>query len=366
MKKTTHLLTIAICLVLFAACKKSDHPYNGPDYVFTLSNDIKSNQVLAYKRAHDGMLSFDAAYATGGTGTGGGLGNQGAIAMAYNNMLLAINAGSNSLSAFKITHGGIQLKSTIASGGEMPVSVTAYGPLVFVLNAGGDGNISGFALDEDGSLQAIPNSTRPLSAAMSGAAQVSFVNDGKVLAITEKGTNTITTYTVSNYGNPGAMHQITSANATPFGFAVSKKGYLYVSEAAGGNPGASTLSSYKVSNNGTISLADGPESASQTAACWVVLTDNEKYAYTTNTGSNNISAFRVSGYNGNISVSQADAATSGMGPIDAAFSSHSKYLYVLNAGNHTITAFETGANGSLNLIQTITGIPAGATGLAAE
>jgi 6-phosphogluconolactonase len=338
-------------------------------HVYTLSNQLSGNAVLDYTRSSNGTLTYKASYATGGTGTGGGLGNQGAVIIAENeddDLLLAVNPGSNSISSFKIKENGLQLRSTVSSGGMRPVSITQHQNIVYVLNAGGNGNISGFKLSSNDKLIPITNSTRALSSTAAGAAQISFVNEGKVLVITEKATNKIITYTVNEWGITGAMHSITSANPTPFGFDAGRNGNIFVSEAAGGAAGASTLSSYRVYNNGVITLTDGPVGANQSAACWVVITGNGKYAYTTNTASNNISNYNVNRLSGNININTAIAATTAMGPIDAALSNNSKYLYVLNAGSHTIGAYAVANNGSLSNIQTVTGIPAGATGLVAR
>jgi 6-phosphogluconolactonase len=367
MKQTTHWITIALGVLLFSACKKDDHGHgdNLSGHVFTLSNQAKANQVLDFIRSADGMLMFNKSYATGGTGTGAGLGSQGAVTLTDNGIILAVNAGSNTISSLMVTKNGAALISEVNSGGMMPVSITQYGHLVYALNAGGAGNISGFALDNAGKLLPIPHSTMPLSAANVGPAQISFVNGGKVLAITEKMSNKITTYTVNNVGMPGAMHTLNAANATPFGFAVGRNGYIFVSEAAGGAPGASTLSSYHINDDGIITLKQGPVSAGQTAACWVAINGNGNYAYATNTGSNNISSFNINN-SGGLGVLNAVAATSGMSPIDADFSNNSKYLYVLNAGSHTITAYSTASDGGISQIQSVPDLPAGASGLAAR
>lgn len=339
--------------------------------VYTLSNQASGNMVLAYNRSADGTLTYSASYPTGGNGTGGGLGNQGAVVIGNDeeddNVLLAVNAGSNTISSFKITGNGLSLKSTINSGGTRPVSIAQYDDLVYVLNAGGTGNISGFWLGEDGKLTAIPNSSRPLSSATAGAAEISFVRNGAVLAITEKATNKIITYTVDVSGLPGVMHSISSANPTPFGFAAAKNGNIYVSEAAGGAPGASSVSSYHISEDGSISLTQGPVATTQTAACWVVLTGNGKYFYTTNAGSNNISSYSAKANTGNISLLQSIAATSAMTPVDAALSNNSKFLYILNANGHSITAYSVAENGGLTALPvTVTGLPVGTNGLAAR
>jgi 6-phosphogluconolactonase (cycloisomerase 2 family) len=58
------------------------------------------------------------------------------------------------------------------------------------------------------------------------------------------------------------------------------------------------------------------------------------------------------------------AAATGSSPIDAATSGD--YLYVLNSLSHTITVYSGAQSGNLNLVQTVTGLPVGDVGLAAE
>lgn len=393
MKHLKKITVIALSLFSLAACQKAINPLtldesaaaskaasnntgdefarnSGGKHVYTLSNQVSGNAVLDYTRASDGKLTYNTSYATGGTGTGGGLGNQYAIILGEDdddeNVLLGVNAGSNSISSFSIRGNGLALKSTVNSGGMRPVSITLHDDIVFVLNAGGMGNISGFKLGDNNMLTPIANSTRPLTSTASAAAEIAFVNDGRVVVVTERATNKIITYTVSENGIPGIMHSITSANATPFGFDVGDNGNIFVSEAAGGSAGASTLSSYHVSNDGSISLIDGPNGANQSAACWVVITGNGKYAYTTNTASNNLSNYDVNTTTGSISVNTAIAATTGMGPIDAALSNNSKYLYILNARSNSIGVYEVASNGALSAVQTVSGVPVGSTGLAAR
>ena len=391
MKLTNMLASASIAILALASCQKEKNPSqqeilskeniaaeqtvapeargygNQRGFVYTLSNQTSGNEVLVYRRAADGSLTYKAAYNAGGTGSGGGLGNQGAVVIsADDDVLLAVNAGSNSVSSFKITGNGLNLKSTVSSGGEKPVSIAQHGRLVYILNAGGTGNIAGFRLGNNNELNPLANSSRPLSSDMSGAAQISFVRNGHVLVITEKATNKIITYTVNPDGTEGMMHSIISASPTPFGFAPGRFGNIYVSEAVGGAANASNVSSYRVAYNGSISLSEGPVATGQSAACWVVLTDNGKNIFTTNTASNTLSSYDVHQYTGNINIRQSIAATSGMGPIDAALTDNSKYLYVLNGGGHSISAYAVGNDGSLTSLQETAGLPVGANGLAAD
>ncbi|MFM9910846.1 MAG: lactonase family protein [Chitinophagaceae bacterium] len=367
MKRRNKLFAMAMGLLVFTACQKDDGSENddrddsGPGHLYTISNNAKGNTLIDYRRSSKGILKYDSSYSTGGNGTGSGLGSQGAVILVDDEIVLAVNAGSNTISSFKVTNRGLVLKATISSGGVKPVSITEHNHIVFVLNGGGTDNISGFKLSNDGSLYPIPNSTKPLSAVGVGPAQVSFVNNGRVLAITEKASNKIITYNES-----GTMHMITSSNKTPFGFAVGKNGKIFVSEAAGGAAGASTLSSYQIENNGAITLVKGPVGANQSAACWVVLTNNGKFAFATNTASNNVSTFNVNSSSGTISVKDPISAVTGKGPIDACVSNNSKYFYVLNPGSNSIDAFTVGNDGSLSTLQTVTGFSGPGAGMAVK
>ncbi len=72
------------------------------------------------------------------------------------------------------------------SGGTMPLSVTIHGNIVYVVNGGGSGNISGFTMSSRGVLSPIAGSTLPLSSSAAGPAQISFSPNGRVLVVTEK------------------------------------------------------------------------------------------------------------------------------------------------------------------------------------
>src|SRR6188474_2848756 len=52
--------------------------------VFTMDNAAAANHVLAFRRGADGKLKNDGSFATGGRGTGSGLGSQGAVVLSSN------------------------------------------------------------------------------------------------------------------------------------------------------------------------------------------------------------------------------------------------------------------------------------------
>jgi 6-phosphogluconolactonase (cycloisomerase 2 family) len=172
----------------------------------------------------------------------------------------------------------------------MPISVAIERDMVFVLNAGGAANITGFYLTCQGTLVPMPGSTRVLPGRAS--AQVAFALGGDALVITEKMSNTLTVYTLDDEEISGPFTR-TSAGQTPFGFEVTRMDTLVVSEAAGGAPGASTVSSYDVDESGQLRVITSALRTGETAACWVAITKNGKYAYIANTGSSTISSIAV-------------------------------------------------------------------------
>ena len=73
-----------------------------------------------------GTLTYAGTYATGGNGTGAGLGSQGAVTLSGNGQhLFAVNAASNSVSEFFVKNDGLKLEATFSSNGVLPIRVSA-------------------------------------------------------------------------------------------------------------------------------------------------------------------------------------------------------------------------------------------------
>jgi len=339
-----------------------------PGAVYTLSNDATFNEVFAFDRASDGSLVPNGVYATGGIGTSASLGDQGALAYSSSeSALFAVNAGDDSISMLTIhPDGTLELVSKIASGGVDPISVTVSGDSVYALNAGDAthaANVSGFEIGDAG-LRAVANSTQALSAPSPGPAQIAFSPDGKLLVVTEKGTNKIDTFVVAN-GVAGPVNAQASAGTTPYGFAFSSGGQLVVSEAQGGAAGASTASSYSLSStDGTITAVSSAVASSQSAACWLAVAGT--HAYVSNAHSNDLSSYTI-GSDGSLAlVGNGNAAATGNGPLDAAATAAGDFLYVLDSGDSAITIYAVAGDGTLTKRSDFTGIPQHATGLIAR
>jgi len=331
--------------------------------VYVLTNSPAGNAVLVYDRAGDGSLTPAGSYASGGNGTGAGLGSQGAVIVSDDQRLLfAVNAGSNSVSSFRIRANGLELVDTAPSGGTMPTSLTFRHGLLYVLNAGAPNNVSGFMVGPKGKIEPLFGSARPLSGASTSPAQVEFSDDGATLIVTERATNLIDTYAVGDDGFLTGPFVNPSAGPTPFGFAVSKRDTVLVSE-AGASGGAS---SYQVGQDSALNPVSPNVMTGQLAACWAVITRNGRYGYVANAGTGNISGFHID-KSGSIALLDEDGVTAvtGANPTDMALSHDSQYLYVRVAGLSRIAIFRVRGDGSLRPLDPLTGTPAGLAGLAA-
>jgi 6-phosphogluconolactonase (cycloisomerase 2 family) len=343
----------------FTTESKRINPQQG--FIYTMSNEASGNSILSFFQQSNGTLALQATTASGGNGNGGGLGSQGSlITDQHKNYLFAVNAGSNTISSFKINEdGSLALVHTISSGGTFPLSLTAHGDILYVVNST-TSNIAGFTIGTGGTLTSIPGSSHPLSTADAGPAEIAFTPDGQRLIVTEKNTNKITSFEVNSAGLAGNGTSINSAGQTPFGFAFAGN-TIVVTEASGGAPNGSTVSAY--GTFGSTSLTGGPLATNQTAACWAAATRDGRFAYVTNTGSNTISSFEVNS-NGGLRLINASEAATGTTPIDIVFSNNELYIYNLNAGSHSISAYKKGGNETLEKLADVVSLPAHAVGLA--
>jgi DNA-binding beta-propeller fold protein YncE len=335
--------------------------------VFVETNGTTGNAILAYHRADDGTLTQVASYPTGGLGgaaTGAAvdpLASQGALAYdPAHGLLLAVNAGSDSVTVFAADGDNLQLEQVVGSGGSFPASVAVSGDLAYVLNAGGDGGISGYRI-AGGKLHPIEGSTRALGLGnanppffLASPGQIGFTPDGGQLIVTTKKTGTIDVFNLSPDGRPSATPAVTaSAGPVPFAFAFDGAGRLIVTEA-----GTSSVTSYNISPTGSLAVVDGSVRNHQAATCWV--TTARGFFFVANAGSADLSGYAINsaGTLSLINGSQVSASTGG-GPIDLAASSDGQYLYVESGATGTVDEFRVNSDGTLVAI----GVVAAAHGL---
>jgi 6-phosphogluconolactonase (cycloisomerase 2 family) len=342
-----------------------------PGVVFVQTNEPSGNRIAVYDRGRDGRLRFAAAYPTGGNGgvaTPGTesdhLASQGSLVYdRRHDLLIGVNAGSDTISAFEVRGDRLRLEQVLPSGGQFPASVAVSDDLVYVLNSGGSGIVQGYRIGRHG-LVPIPGSARSLGLAngdppdfLTAPGQVGFTPDGRQLLVTTKAsTSSIDVFRVGRDGRLSSTPTVNpSATPVPFAFTFDWHGRLVSGEA-----GASSVTTYRLGFDGT--LAD-PKSQSdgQAALCWIQRVG--PYYYVSNTASNNLSSFRLD-WSGQPVLVAAVAATTNPGPIDLAASGG--YLYAETGTNGTVDGFRVGPDGSLTPIGSVTGLPAGIEGIAAS
>lgn len=336
----------------------------GRHFLYTISNSRDSNEVIAYEIMNNGRLKKSYSVFSGGKGTGKPLGSQGALVLdKYHKWLYAVNAGSNSVSSFKVgADGKLTLAYTQSTDGMMPNSVAVNDDLLYVLNHGSD-NIHGLKIGNGGMLTHIPGSTEPLSSKMVDAPQISFSPDGDVVIVTEKATNIIGTFKVKNNGSVNGGKFTASVGPTPFGFDFSRGKYMIVSNAAGGAAGEGSATSYIIRPNGKPEAVNGLKKNYSSAPCWTAITKFGRYAFITNTASNTVSSYYVSNQ-GAIYLVDASAGHTDAGPLDVVVASNNYYVYVLNGAGRSITEFKRKPFGELEIIGTFKSTSLASTGLA--
>jgi 6-phosphogluconolactonase len=356
------ILAAATVLALLATVNSASFAASGSPHagaVYILDNAAAGNNVWVYPRSSNGHLGSGTPFATGGTGTGSALASQGALALSPNGQwLFAVDAGSNQITAFKVSGVSLTKTSITSSHGTDPISLTLWGNWLYVLDAGGSGNIAGFAVSSSGGLSYIAGSNKPLSGMSAPSPeQIGFNPAGNVLVVAEKGTNIIDTYTVSSSGVASAPDSQASAGAGPYGFSFTTGGTLIVSEAA-----SNSVSSYKLSSNGKLTTISGAIPDFGNAPCWLVVGAGNRYTFAANAHGGTISSYKIS-RSGSLTLYSSVAAHTAIPTLDMAFSQNYRFLYIRT--DTTISGFLV-SGGSISWITSASGIPASAAGLAAS
>jgi 6-phosphogluconolactonase (cycloisomerase 2 family) len=321
--------------------------------VFVMNNSASRNEVISFTRAADGSLQQAGTFATGGRGTGGvtdPLESQGSLTLSQDHSLLfAVNGGSSEISVFQVHGSHLALIDKKLTGGAEPNAVAQHGGLVYVLNVGGSSNVIGFNVTANGQLSQIPNSTRFLTTNNSEGASLAFSPNGQFLAVTERATNKIDVFQVQADGTLSPIVVNTDSQPGAFSVSFAPNGAALVSETgpAGGSD-ASTISSYLILPNGTLSPISAGVATLGNANCWNVVTPNGRWVYVSNAASSTISGFHIIGTDGSLTPIGATVLgtnPTGAGNLDIAVTADSLFLYSLNSGNGTIGVFEIQQDG---------------------
>ena len=354
----------------------------GEGAAFAMTNRSLANQIITYKRAANGKLTRVSSVLTRGNGIGTDLDTQGALRLSDDHRFLyAANAGSDNITVFAVNGTRLTFLQKVYAG-DVPNSLTIHDDLLYVLDGSVAGNgIRGFKRASNGTLTPLPGSFRLLSSPIAVPGQVEFSPDGRLLLVTHKTTNlalpppnAIDVFAVASNGLASALPKRNASNGLrPFSMAFRSNSELLVVESFNAAPDASAVSTYRVASNGNFDVISGSIPNQQTDACWVVITEDGRYAFIANFGSGTISSYRFNS-TGAVTLLDGDAAFLGIDsqPVDLALSADSRYLYLLLRGTGGVASFEIGAGGALTPLGVVTGglplaglpVADGASGLA--
>lgn len=207
--------------------------------VYTMSNDLEANTIVAFGFNPGGQLALLGEYPTGGAGSTEFDGGEGldplisadSIITTPEGCLICVNAGSDTVTSFMIEDDfSLTLVSAINSGGVGPNSLAYSAGRVFVSNIDRDGfalgnpdvprgepndegNITGFTINANGILAPIVGSTINLD---NRPADIGFSADGTQLIVTSitagsaalpgpNAANSVAVYEVSADGQAGDL-----------------------------------------------------------------------------------------------------------------------------------------------------------------
>lgn len=287
-----------------------------------------SNTIVRMARsAVDGSLTVTDTTSTGGAGSNGqtvagtsaaanSLDSQFAITVSSDGKtLFAVNAGDDSISSFSIdATGKLTLQKKNQTTGNFPNSL-AYSKGYLYAAFLGSKKVIAYKVNSDDSLTLVGE--KPLTTGGDFVpTQVAVSTDGAFLLVGGK-SSAIISYPIGSDGSLGAAVRNATIITVPFaGVFLANRIYVTADVAT------SSLSSYQLNADGTLTAISQIIPNSQGASCWLSITPNGKWAYV-----GTISVYSISGA-GALTLVNAVAADEKIAVAgDSWISSDGKYLY---------------------------------------
>jgi 6-phosphogluconolactonase (cycloisomerase 2 family) len=343
------LVVVGILGISIASADDQKDERGGAVFVMTNSTDrVRGNEIAMYHRAPHGDLSFVGYFPTGslsdvdpqpdtgpqlGSGpsptaqifklatdgklplvvaSADGLGSSNSLILSKDNRcLFAVNAGSNTVSSFRVRPNGLSRVSVAKSRGVFPVSLTEFKNTLYVLNSGEAGSLAGFRVEHcalhplDGvvSLQDLLDQISfPIPApneVLTTPAQASFTPDGQRLVLSIKGLDgaafdkttgallslpngRMVVFSVGAHGELSAPvvteFSVAAGTGGPFSFTFVDAETVIIVHANS----STGVASYTINPDNTLSLLSGPFTTSGFATCWVG--SDGRFVYTASFG----------------------------------------------------------------------------------
>ncbi len=361
--------------------------------LYLMTNDPKENLIRFYLQDEAGKTVYQNSYGTGGLGSGttefstsDPLGSQSSLVLSPDNQwLFCVNAGSNDISVFRAEPDPV-LVDRVESGGSYPVSLAFSRGVLYVLNAGGEANITGFRMDRSGIMSRIISSTRSLDLEFKDnppdpgltPAQIGFSPNGDYLIVTLKQgrtkdrTSEILIYAVGRDDLPANEPVVVLSQAEQaFGFAFDPWERLAVAETEG------SVSLYELNNEtGLKVLSPSLDNTERETSRIVRNGPSGRFLYTANSAGGTLTGY-LTDQEGKLSLLNKGGKTADVGrrstryPSCLAASGDGRFLYVLNRSTRkkaveaAVNIFAVKEDGQLDYLSEIDELPEGAQGMAA-
>ena len=361
--------------------------------LYLMTNSGEENAVRYFLKDETGELVHQGSYSTGGLGSGitdhsffNPLGSQSSLILSPDQQwLFCVNAGSDEISVFRVGPEP-ELVDTAQSGGSFPVSLAFSRGVLYVLNAGGEANLTGFRVDRGGILSRIISSTRALDLEFkeeppdteTTPAQIGFSPGGDYLIVTLKQgreadlASEILVYAVGRDDLPAAEPAVIVSQAEQaFGFAFDLWGHLAVAETGG------SVSSYQITDDGGLEAISSRVRNGEEGTAWIARNGpTGRYLYAANYKSGTLTGYLSDG-NGELTLLNSGGVTEDVGrsstryPSGLAASGDGRYLYVLNRSTRSretessVNVFGVEEDGQLDYLDEINDLDQTAQGLAA-
>ena len=351
--KVSLLLPLFVSQLLYAS-QEDLFRGHGQGAAFALTNRTELNEVIAFARTSDGKLVETGRYSTRGNGLGSDFDTQGGLVLSSDHRFLyACNPGSDDITVFSVQGSNLVFLRKIPAGDE-PLSIAISGNLMYVLDGSvAATQITGFTIGPNGLPFPIPNSTKSLSSPISVPGEVLFSPDGKTLVVTHKvggvSGSELDTFLIDQNGLPSNPIVSHASGMRPFAEAFRNDGKLFVVESGLPIVNNAGVSSYELNEKtGSLEPITNSSKNGQTDGCWIVITNDQRYAFTSNFASGTISSFEISN-DDQVSLVDGSAAAEGTDsePVDLALSADSHYLYNLLRGPGGISGYRIEGNGHL-------------------
>jgi len=271
------------------------------------------------------------------------------------------NHGSNDLSGFQIDSANGQLAALGAfPAGSTPRStaITPNGQFLYVANelpGQGNGQVSGFAVQVNGALNAVPSPPVPAGQEPSAA---TTEPSGRFVYVTNRVSNNVSGYQINlTTGTLSSLGGATGADFGPVSVTADPTGqFLYVANRGGGGF-AGTVRAYNIDLETGVLNATGSVPQVGTAVEAATVDPTGRFVFVASSGSSPSSA-RIYGFrvrpDGGLEAMPGSPFATGAAPVSLAAEPTGKYLFVANRDANTLSVFRIDpSTGALSLLSTV-------------